>query len=85
MSVVGHKRTCLAELQCPLYSQKRTSLSAAAMSALCQKATSNGLLDRFLKSIKSRVIYCKAMVHAGNTDKDLKTNLYSLKSEDDTF
>jgi hypothetical protein len=55
------------------------------MSALCQKATSNGLLDRFLKSIKSRVIYCKAMVHAGNTDKDLKTNLYSLKSEDDTF
>jgi hypothetical protein len=56
------------KLQCPLYSQKRTSLSAAAMSALCQKATSNGLLDRFLKSIKSRVIYCKAMVHAGNTD-----------------
>jgi hypothetical protein len=55
------------------------------MSVKCQKATSNGLLDRFLKSIKSRVIYCKAMVHAGNTDKDLKTNLYSLKSEDDTF
>jgi hypothetical protein len=65
--------------------RKRTFVGTLSMSVKCQKATSNGLLDRFLKSIKSRVIYCKAMVHAGNTDKDLKTNLYSLKSEDDTF
>jgi spore coat protein U-like protein len=52
--------------------QKQTLALSRATSALCQKATSNVLLDRFLKSIKSRAM-------AGNTDEDLKTNLYSLR------
>jgi hypothetical protein len=32
---------------CPLYPEKRTSLSAIAMSIKCQKQTSRGLFDHF--------------------------------------
>jgi hypothetical protein len=40
--------------------QKQTLALSRATSALCQKATSNVLLDRFLKSIKSRAMVMPA-------------------------